>query len=61
MDLYEASGDYHWLEWAEQLQDKQDALFWDTEAAGYFSAAQDLAIVLRLKEGEPKTLLLSKF
>ena len=30
MDLYEATFDDSWLEWAAQLQDQQNELFWDT-------------------------------
>ncbi|MBS0663082.1 MAG: thioredoxin domain-containing protein [Verrucomicrobia bacterium] len=51
LDLYEASFDRRWLEWAERLQATMDALFWDDARGGYFnSAAGDPAIVLRLKE-----------
>jgi uncharacterized protein YyaL (SSP411 family) len=53
LDLYEVTFDASWLEWACKLQDKQDALFWDAEASGYFlSAAGDPSIVLRLKEDQ---------
>lgn len=52
LDLYEASYDQSWLEFAVQLQEKQDELFWDAEMAGYFSATgKDDSILLRLKEG----------
>lgn len=50
IELYHASLDEQWLEWATRLQDVQDALFWDTERGGYFTTeagAQD--IVLRRK------------
>jgi uncharacterized protein YyaL (SSP411 family) len=51
LDLYEASFELRWLEWAVQLQAKMDALFWDDAAGGYFnSSAGDASIVLRLKE-----------
>jgi len=51
LDLHEASFDVRWLQWAERLQAKMDALFWDAERGGYFnSAADDPNIVLRLKE-----------
>ncbi len=51
LDLYEASFDRRWLEWAERLQATMDARFWDEARGGYFnSAADDPAIVLRLKE-----------
>ena len=51
LDLYEAGFDVHWLQWAVQLQEKMDAIFWDDTDGGYFnSAAGDSSIVLRLKE-----------
>lgn len=53
LDLYEASYDQSWLEWAVQLQEKQDELFWDSETHGYFSATgKDNSILLRLKEDQ---------
>ncbi|PIK58501.1 hypothetical protein BSL78_04581 [Apostichopus japonicus] len=53
LDLYEASYDQSWLEFAVQLQEKQDELFWDAEMAGYFSATgKDDSILLRLKEDQ---------
>jgi uncharacterized protein YyaL (SSP411 family) len=51
LDLYEASFDIRWLQWAERLQAKMDERFWDEAGGGYFnSAAGDPSIVLRLKE-----------
>ncbi|MGH7946994.1 MAG: thioredoxin domain-containing protein, partial [Opitutaceae bacterium] len=51
LDLYEASFEIRWLQWAERLQMKMDELFWDEEHGGYFnSSASDPHIVLRLKE-----------
>ncbi|HVS51997.1 MAG TPA: thioredoxin domain-containing protein [Opitutaceae bacterium] len=51
LDLYEASFELRWLQWAERLQATMDARFWDEERGGYFnSAADDANIVLRLKE-----------
>ena len=51
LDLYEASFELRWLEWAERLQAKMDELFWDEARGGYFnSAAGDASIVLRLRE-----------
>lgn len=51
LDLYEASFDVEWLRWAMQLQEKQDALFWDEEQGGYFSMrSEDKSIVARMKE-----------
>jgi uncharacterized protein YyaL (SSP411 family) len=51
LDLYEASFQIRWLQWAERLQLKMDEFFWDDARGGYFnSAAGDASIVLRLKE-----------
>jgi uncharacterized protein YyaL (SSP411 family) len=51
LDLYEASFDFRWLQWADRLQAKMDDLFWDAEAGGYFnSRADDPAIIARMKE-----------
>jgi len=51
LDLYEASFDVRWLQWAEALQEKMDELFFDTERGGYFnSRADDANLVLRLRE-----------
>ncbi|MEO5959294.1 MAG: thioredoxin domain-containing protein, partial [Opitutaceae bacterium] len=51
LDLYEASFEIRWLQWAEKLQAKMDEFFWDDTRGGYFnSAAGDTNIVLRLKD-----------
>ena len=51
LDLYEASFDVRWLQWAERLQEKMDELFFDRERGGYFnSRADDANLVLRLRE-----------
>jgi hypothetical protein len=51
LDLYEASFDVRWLQWAESLQEKMDELFFDTARGGYFnSRADDVNLVLRLRE-----------
>ncbi|XP_041433313.1 spermatogenesis-associated protein 20 isoform X2 [Xenopus laevis] len=53
LDLYEACLDEFYLEWAVQLQDKQDQLFWDSKGSGYFSSdASDSSILLRLKDDQ---------
>ncbi len=39
--LYETDFDEHWILWARQLQNKQDELFWDSEAGGYFLAEKN--------------------
>jgi len=51
LDLYEADFDSAWLEWAMQLQTKQDQLFWDEEGGSYYSsAAGDPLMSVRMKE-----------
>eukprot|EP01083_Nonionella_stella_P068336 181358_1 len=51
LDLYEASCNEKWLEWAMTLQTTQDNLFWDSGSGGYFSTTSvDASILLRLKE-----------
>lgn len=51
LDLYEADFDVAWLQWAIELQSKQDALFLDAEHGGYFSVTKDAPnILLRMKE-----------
>ncbi|KAK6640110.1 hypothetical protein RUM43_008387 [Polyplax serrata] len=51
LDLYEASFDPTWLEWAESLQESQDRLFWDEGGAGYYSSPSgDSSILVRMKE-----------
>jgi uncharacterized protein YyaL (SSP411 family) len=51
LDLYEASFDVGWLQWAERLQEKMDELFFDQKRGGYFnSRADDANLVLRLRE-----------
>ncbi|XP_044760038.1 spermatogenesis-associated protein 20 isoform X2 [Coccinella septempunctata] len=53
LDLYEASLDSDWLQWAEVLQETQDRLFWDPEGMGYFSSpAGDASIKVRGKEDQ---------
>jgi uncharacterized protein YyaL (SSP411 family) len=51
LDLYEASGEIAWLQWAAELQTTQDALFFDETEGGYFSTdGEDLSILFRTKE-----------
>ncbi len=51
IDLYEASFEIRWLQWADELQRAKDRIFWDDENGGYFSAADgDPHLVLRMKE-----------
>ncbi len=51
LDLYEASFEVSWLTWAMELQEKQNALFWDPADGGYFSTAgQDPNLLFRMKD-----------
>ena len=66
LDLYEAGFDPAHLAWAERLQAKQDELFYDHEAGGYFAASErDASVLLRLKEdhdgAEPSASAMSAF
>lgn len=58
LDLYQANFDVHWLEFAEQLQDIQDRLFWDSQDGGYFSTVEDSQMILRMKDGTIRRLFL---
>ncbi|HEX2454579.1 MAG TPA: thioredoxin domain-containing protein, partial [Vicinamibacterales bacterium] len=51
LELFQASGEARWLEWAQTVQGRQDALFWDQAEGGWFSTTgQDPTVLLRLKE-----------
>jgi uncharacterized protein YyaL (SSP411 family) len=51
LDLYGASFDIEWLEFAIELQKTQDRLFFDEKNGGYFSTSgKDTSVVLRMKD-----------
>jgi uncharacterized protein YyaL (SSP411 family) len=51
LDLYEAGFDASRVEWAVQLQERQNELFWDEKQGGYFSTTgRDPKILVRMKE-----------
>ncbi len=51
LDLYEASFQTQWLQFALELQETQDRLFFDEANGGYFSGTgRDASILLRMKE-----------
>jgi uncharacterized protein len=51
IELFQADGDPAWLEWAVEVQQTQDARFWDEADAGWFSTTgDDPTVLLRLKE-----------
>jgi hypothetical protein len=50
LDLYEASFDIAWLQWAMALTEKQIALFADEELGGFFeTSGADRSVLVRLK------------
>jgi uncharacterized protein YyaL (SSP411 family) len=51
LELFQATGAPEWLEWAIELQRRQDELFWDERDGGWFSTTgHDPTVLLRLKE-----------
>lgn len=53
LDLFEATQRLHWLQWAEELQLRQDQLFWDSQGSGYFcSDPSDPTLLLALKQDQ---------
>ena len=51
LELFQATGEPHWLEWALTLQARMDELFWDPVDGGWFSTTGgDPSVLLRLKE-----------
>ncbi|XP_056627912.1 spermatogenesis-associated protein 20 isoform X2 [Triplophysa dalaica] len=53
LDLFEATQKVRWLEWAEELQQRQDQLFWDSQGSGYFcSDPSDPTLLLSLKQDQ---------
>ncbi len=51
LELFQATGHPHWLEWAIDLTDVQTSLFWDERGGGWFSTTgDDPSVLLRLKE-----------
>jgi uncharacterized protein len=51
LELFQADADVSWLNWAEALQRRQDALFWDEVDGGWFSTTgRDSNVLLRMKE-----------
>ncbi|CAM4710434.1 unnamed protein product [Leuciscus chuanchicus] len=53
LDLFEATQRVRWLQWAEELQLRQDQLFWDSQGSGYFcSDPSDPTLLLALKQDQ---------
>jgi hypothetical protein len=51
LELFQADGDPAWLEWAVELQRRQDELFWDDLAGGWYATTgADPSVIVRMKE-----------
>jgi uncharacterized protein YyaL (SSP411 family) len=50
LELFQASGDAAWLEWALTLQERQDALFLDERGGWFSTAGHDPHLLVRAKE-----------
>jgi uncharacterized protein len=51
LELFQADADPQWLRWALRLRERQDSLFWDEAAGGWFNTTgTDRSVLLRLKE-----------
>ncbi len=51
LELFQATSDSQWFEWAVDLQRRQDELFWDEQGGGWFSTdGHDPSVLLRMKE-----------
>ncbi|MDP1570482.1 MAG: thioredoxin domain-containing protein [Vicinamibacterales bacterium] len=51
LELVQADGDPAWLAWAQVLQARMDARFWDDEGGAWFSTTgDDPSVLLRMKE-----------
>jgi uncharacterized protein YyaL (SSP411 family) len=51
LELFQADADPMWIEWAIALQHRQDELFWDDQAGGWFSTTgRDASVLVRMKE-----------
>ena len=51
LELFQADPTPEWLAWAMALQERQDDLFWDAAAGGWFSTTgKDATVLVRMKE-----------
>jgi uncharacterized protein YyaL (SSP411 family) len=51
LELFQAGGDPAWYAWARELQDRQDALFWDEQGGAWFgTTGADASVLMRQKE-----------
>ncbi|HSI04953.1 MAG: thioredoxin domain-containing protein [Myxococcota bacterium] len=47
LELFEATGEVEWLDFARGLQGQLDQQFWDAEGGGYFLSAADAEVLIR--------------
>ena len=52
LDVFDADGVESHAMWAIELQKRQDELFWDKAAGGYFASAPDEHVLVRMKEAQ---------
>lgn len=51
LDLHQTSYDDKWLQWAYELQEKMDEVFWDNKSGGYFSSPETATdVLIRMKD-----------
>ena len=51
LELFQMDSDIAWLDWAVELQARQDELFWDDAGGGWFATTgRDPSVLLRMKE-----------
>ena len=51
LDLYQASHDPRWLQWAKTLTETQMALFWNEEDFFFYDSVEDPTLKVRMREG----------
>ncbi len=56
IELYESTFDTQWINWAQELQTKQDEFFWDDRGGYFFTDNSDKSLLLRKKEMEEGSL-----
>ena len=60
LDLYEITYELRWIEWAEQLQDVQDNLFWDADNKAYNLSCASQSNIITVKEGRLNSTVLRR-
>lgn len=50
LELFSADGDPQWLEWAIELQRRQDELFWDDGGGWFSTTGADPSVLIRMKD-----------